>query len=538
MIEFLKYLKSTVLLCFLSIAYISNATNYYVTVGGSGTGTGIDATNKSATLQNIFTTYDLGTGDIIYVDAGTYTETGIVVGSNDEAFTIQGAALSAGIPTTIFDAASTARWLLVGNALNDNITINNIYIKDHKQSTGSGPNEGGGGVKVITGATGLSINYCYFDNCDSRTNFSQNYGGGIYASEGISVSNCTFLNCNAEYNGGAIAMSLSPTTGSNISYCTFYSNLASNYGAALYYGISSTQTLTFTNNLVYSNQNSGGGTAAIVVINTGSTLNITNCTITKNGNASIGTGGVLALSSAKCNIVNSIIYDNLGSTYDDVYNNTATVTMKNSFYKSQNSVTLTAPNSTTDPLFTNAATNDYTLQASSTAVDYGTLTGAPSDDILSYTRTVVPDAGAFEYGGAVPLPISLINFEANLIKDRVLLSWQTETERNNDYFTVEKTLDGIDYEIVGIVHSNGNSITINRYVLNDFNLSNNIIYYRLKQTDFDGNPSFSKLISVDNRGGKNKVVGVYNVLGQEVNQYYHGVVIVLFDDGSTVKKIQ
>ena len=212
--------------------------------------------------------------------------------------------------------------------------------------------------------------------------------------------------------------------------------------------------------------------------------------------------------------------------------------MKNSFYKSQNSVTLTAPNSTTDPLFTNAATNDYTLQASSTAVDYGTLTGAPSDDILSYTRTVVPDAGAFEYGGAAPLPISLINFEANLIKDRVLLSWQTETERNNDYFTVEKTLDGIDYEIVGIVHSNGNSITINRYVLNDFNLSNNIIYYRLKQTDFDGKVTYSKLISVDNRGYENIVVGIYNLLGQEVNQDYKGMVIVLFTDGSTLKKIQ
>jgi len=113
--------------------FFSFGATYYVSVGGSGGGTGLDASNKSATLQNIFDTYNLAAGGIIDVAAGTYAETGVVVGADDEGFTIQGAALSGGIPTSIFDAESTARWLLLGDVNNDNITINKIYIKDHKQ---------------------------------------------------------------------------------------------------------------------------------------------------------------------------------------------------------------------------------------------------------------------------------------------------------------------------------------------------------------------------------------------------------------------
>lgn len=137
-----------------------------------------------------------------------------------------------------------------------------------------------------------------------------------------------------------------------------------------------------------------------------------------------------------------------------------------------------------------------------------------------------------------PLPIRLVNFEGKLQDNQILLTWKTASEKNNDYFTIEKTLDGNKYEKVGIVKSKGNSFVSNDYLFYDLAIPDEIIYYRLKQTDFDGKASFSKLISVDNRDYENKVVGVYNVLGQEVNQDYNGMVIVLFDDGSTVKKIQ
>ena len=62
------------------------------------------ATSK-ATLANVFSSYNLGAGDIIYVGAGTYAEKNITIGSDDEGFTIQGADLdAASLLTTIFNS--------------------------------------------------------------------------------------------------------------------------------------------------------------------------------------------------------------------------------------------------------------------------------------------------------------------------------------------------------------------------------------------------------------------------------------------------
>ncbi len=475
-------MKKILFLLTLLISFSSFSTNYYISPTGNNTNNGTSSGTPKLTLAHVFSTYNLGSNDTIFVEAGTYTETGTTVGTDDEGFVIQGASLSGGVPTSIFDASSTARWLLLGNTNNDNIKINRLIIKDHKQSTGSGPNEGGGGIKIITGATGLVVTYCHFDNCDTRTNFTQNSGGAIYSQEGFTVSFCTFKNCNAEYYGGAIATTLSPTTNTQIDHCTFYSNVATNYGGGVFLGTSANQTINMSNCLFYSNQTSGEAT--IVAMNSNSTINIINCTISNNGNASAGTGGVLALSSGKINITNSIIYNNLGSTYKDVYNNTSTVTMKNSYYKSQNSVSLTAPNSTSDPLFTSSGSNDYTLQVTSPCVDYG-LSNGLVDDIRHYTRVNNPDAGCFESNG-VALPIELLYFKPYFDDGVVKLKWSTASEQNNDYFTIEKSKDGLDYIIVTTLPGAGNSVYKIDYQAVDRDIEPGILYYRLKQTDING----------------------------------------------------
>lgn len=473
---------------------LSAASKYYISTTGNDGNNGTSSGTPKLTLANVFLTYNLGTGDTIFVAAGTYTETGITVGTDDEAFVIEGAALSSGSPTSIFDAASTNRWLLLGNTNNDNIKINKLTIKDHKQSSGSGPNEGGGGIKVITGATGLVVKYCVFDNCDSRTNSSQNDGGAIYSQEGFTVSYCTFKNCNAEYYGGAIATTVSPTTNSQIDHCTFFSNTASNYGGAVFIGTSASHTVTMYNCLFYSNQTSGEAT--IVAMSSTSTINITNCTITNNGNGSAATGGVLALSSGVINIVNSIVYNNIGTGYSDIYNNTSTITMKNSFYLDQNSVSLTAPNSTSDPLFTNSASDDYTLQVTSPAIDYGTTTGAPTDDIRHYSRISNPDVGAFESNGT-PLPIELIYFKLEKEARGVSIEWATATEKNNAYFLIERSKDAVNFEVIVKIDGSGDSRGLLNYNFIDQDVQEGIHYYRLKQVDLNGRYSYSKLNSIN-----------------------------------------
>jgi hypothetical protein len=85
-----------------------------------------------------------------------------------------------------------------------------------------------------------------------------------------------------------------------------------------------------------------------------------------------------------------------------------------------------------------------------------------------------------------PLPIELILFDANASDRVVLIDWTTATEINNDFFTVERSSDGVYFERVGFVNGNGNSSEELSYSFIDAEPLSGISYYRLKQTDFDG----------------------------------------------------
>ena len=97
-----------------------------------------------------------------------------------------------------------------------------------------------------------------------------------------------------------------------------------------------------------------------------------------------------------------------------------------------------------------------------------------------------------------PLPIELLSFDAQA-KDNytVDLSWITASEQNNDFFTVERSQFGKQWEEVGIVKGAGNSNQILRYALTDTKPYMGISYYRLKQTDYNGSFSYSEIRSVN-----------------------------------------
>jgi hypothetical protein len=96
----------------------------------------------------------------------------------------------------------------------------------------------------------------------------------------------------------------------------------------------------------------------------------------------------------------------------------------------------------------------------------------------------------------IPLPIDLAFFNANPNGNSVLCAWQTVSETNNNYFTVERSLNGKDFEAVGTVKGTGNSTSEINYSFEDKNSTTGISYYRLRQTDFDGSSTFSNSVSV------------------------------------------
>ncbi len=84
------------------------------------------------------------------------------------------------------------------------------------------------------------------------------------------------------------------------------------------------------------------------------------------------------------------------------------------------------------------------------------------------------------------LPIELMSFTAEAGEVGVVLDWETATELNNDYFTIERSYDGMEFEIIGTVSGGGTTDDTETYTYIDKKALPGTIYYRLKQTDFDG----------------------------------------------------
>lgn len=99
-------------------------------------------------------------------------------------------------------------------------------------------------------------------------------------------------------------------------------------------------------------------------------------------------------------------------------------------------------------------------------------------------------------GNFNPLPVQFITFTAQKTDQGALLSWQTATEQNSDYFEVERSTDGIGFASIGRVRASGNSNHISSYSFTDRQFYNGTNFYRLKEVDLDGTFSYSKLVSV------------------------------------------
>jgi len=94
------------------------------------------------------------------------------------------------------------------------------------------------------------------------------------------------------------------------------------------------------------------------------------------------------------------------------------------------------------------------------------------------------------------LPTNLLFFKGSCNKQKNVLEWITDAEINNDFFTVERSVNGKSWQIVGTINGAGNSHSTLHYSLVDSTHSETITYYRLKQTDFDGNYKYEEVISV------------------------------------------
>jgi hypothetical protein len=109
----------------------------------------------------------------------------------------------------------------------------------------------------------------------------------------------------------------------------------------------------------------------------------------------------------------------------------------------------------------------------------------------------------------IGLPIELVSFSSACAVNGTELTWWTVSEYNNDYFSILRSTNGIDWENIATIKGAGNSKILLKYTYTEELTNNTVTYYRLKQTDFDGKFDVSKIIAQNNCVEANTRLSIY-----------------------------
>jgi len=155
----------------------------------------------------------------------------------------------------------------------------------------------------------------------------------------------------------------------------------------------------------------------------------------------------------------------------------------------------------------------------------------------------ISESEFFSDDSLLVLPVTLVDFALEALNDAVVLNWVTVSESNSAYFTVEKTIDGKVWENIGQVNAAGNSNSTNNYQLTDTRPVNGLQYYRLVQTDLNGDSYNSEVLSVNFTNMNSNEITIYpnpssgmSYIKWDTNDIQN--IIVVDQSGRTITEIQ
>jgi hypothetical protein len=133
--------------------------------------------------------------------------------------------------------------------------------------------------------------------------------------------------------------------------------------------------------------------------------------------------------------------------------------------------------------------------------DVTPVAGSFSGTTVTFSGINFQNGDRFTIGNtniSAPLPIELLSFDADVVLNEVELNWTTATEQNNDFFTVQRSVNGEVWEAIGEkIKGGGNTTELRHYKTTDGMPHEGVSYYRLKQTDYDGQFSYSSIKRVE-----------------------------------------
>ena len=166
------------------------------------------------------------------------------------------------------------------------------------------------------------------------------------------------------------------------------------------------------------------------------------------------------------------------------------------------STTSTGPNAGY-ALTSGAVVPPAALMAGDASTSGSTPPTSPNADAAAPTSVI------FSY----PLPVELTEFTAKAVSNADgLLQWTTASEKNNDYFDVERSLTGRDFVSIGQVQDQGSKASATAYQFTDAGIgrqASGLVYYRLRQVDTDGTATYSPVRSVAFTKSLAPTIGLY-----------------------------
>jgi hypothetical protein len=100
--------------------------------------------------------------------------------------------------------------------------------------------------------------------------------------------------------------------------------------------------------------------------------------------------------------------------------------------------------------------------------------------------------------GTAPLPVDLSEQGINCVNNKVKLNWTTVSETQNDFFKVQRSADGTNFNDMAIINGAGNSNSALHYSWEDSSPLSGISYYRLEQNDFNGKQNLFPNLVIEN----------------------------------------
>ncbi len=497
---------------------------YCSAVGNDGTGTG-SSSAPYLTVTYVLNNKTLGANDIVYIDAGTYNERWLINSDADGgtsghplSFIGAGITLSKNIVTSAIEAVSIGNGSGTGNSY---ITIKNMYFET--QNSGSN-----------TAYVGSNTTNIIFHTCSFKT-------VAAVSAMFYQADNCKVISSIVNTSGNGLEIYFGSGNTFDGNTITMTSKATGNRQGVFIVGTGA-GTDVANNNTVSSNKISGGNYGLdIQQQGTGNVWQnnyIWDCDygiFADNGGVTHG-ANTFKFNSIRADkycirgdfaswtIKNNIFYLVGGTGYYCVYMNDAsndpTTLNYNLYYyptaggqagyRNGTSYAALVANwrnvfnsdeangLTGNPNFSSSTVLDIT--AGSAAIDVANSDATVTDDVRrnpAYIRASSnQDIGAFEYNNAI-LPVQLLNFTAVYDPAGNKIKWTTVAEINNDYFTLERSYDGITFVTIAIVQGAGNTNAIVNYSYTDTAENASVFYYRLKQTDYNGTFSYSKIVVVE-----------------------------------------